>query len=83
MLVPEYSSMLIEMLCYQENRFFILPFVALIIIFLVYHKLISNHKASFAVVWDFCLFRMFFPWSFLVCMSHHICHRCLGSHEHN
>lgn len=40
MLVPEYSSMLIEMLCYQENRFFILPFVALIIIFLVYHKLI-------------------------------------------
>lgn len=56
MLVPEYSSMLIEMLCYQQNRlfFFFLSFVALIIIFLVYHKLISNHKAPFVVVLDFC-----------------------------
>lgn len=43
-----------------KQIFFFLPFVALIIIFLVYHKLISNHKASFVVVLDFCLFRMFF-----------------------
>lgn len=42
------------------KQIFFLPFVALIIIFLVYHKLISNHKASFVVVLDFCLFRMFF-----------------------
>lgn len=66
------------------KQIFFLPFVALIIIFLVYHKLISNHKASFVVVLDFCLFRMFFfPWLFLfACMSYHICHHCLGSHEH-